>query len=324
MSLYRRKPVVLYSVAWYRRLGLEAKLVLDAVVCGDSGPTPGLTPADSLSIASTAGLTVEQVEAGMAELMAAGRIEVDTENRLVRLPWLPRMLSTSSFKMLLAWWNAWRNLPDSPLKYDHVTSLHDGADMTGKNMPATWEKTFGAISNTHTDTYRDTHTDTNQAEKKSSSSRKAGAGAQESFAAVAASPPKSKGGKRRSKQADPLPHPIGVYLATIGEASKGKVVVDPFDDRLATPLTATARTIPNLDDWRLVGEHIAAGAHDWMKTPAGLSWIASAGKLTDAVGQARKWDADGRRPINGKANGNGARGPITPMQPALVGGRQDL
>jgi hypothetical protein len=90
-----------------------------------------------------------------------------------------------------------------------------------------------------------------------------------------------------------MPWTLAELTATLDEASAGKIVVAPFVAALAPPLTLVVRQLAaqnvTLDDIRVVGEWVKAGGCDWMRDPIGLSWLAKAGNLADAVGKARAW-----------------------------------
>lgn len=107
-------------------------------------------------------------------------------------------------------------------------------------------------------------------------------------------PPKSPRG-----DVAPMPWTVAELTATIHESSGGKVIVAPFVDALAVPLTQVIRQLDakgvTLADIRLVGEWVKAGGCGWMHDPPGLSWLAKAGSLADAVGKARAWHEAGRK-----------------------------
>jgi hypothetical protein len=100
-----------------------------------------------------------------------------------------------------------------------------------------------------------------------------------------------------------LPFQIADALKALAEASKGKIITAPFDKAFAAPLTEAIREHPDLTDWRLVGEHAAAGAFAWMHDPPGLRWLAKSGNLADAIGKAKAWERSGKpqqpRTVNG-------------------------
>lgn len=101
-------------------------------------------------------------------------------------------------------------------------------------------------------------------------------------------PPKPPSGGQ-----EPMPWTLAELTAALDEASGGKIVVAPFVAALAPPLTLVVRQLAaqnvTLDDVRVVGEWVKAGGCDWMRDPIGLSWLAKAGNLADAVGKARAW-----------------------------------
>lgn len=148
-TLYRVVPELLFSMRWWRKLSTPAKLVLLTIVGGPcmSG-CPGLVVADSYVLESLVGLGLPTITDALAELVQVGVVEVDEDHRLMRMPWLPRMRTTASNSTLEGWFNVWRELPDCPMRTEHIASLREGLEFTPKNttaMNASWSATFGSI-----------------------------------------------------------------------------------------------------------------------------------------------------------------------------------
>ncbi len=105
-----------------------------------------------------------------------------------------------------------------------------------------------------------------------------------------------------------MPWTIAAMLSTLDDESDGRVVTAPFDDRLASSLTAVIRSLAKaectLDDVALAGAWIGAGGLAFMSDGVSLPWLAKIGNLSDAIGKARRWDEDGRPHID---DGGGRR-----------------
>ncbi len=110
--------------------------------------------------------------------------------------------------------------------------------------------------------------------------------------------------KKGKKDKPPLPFTVERLLDVLNTASAGRVAIAPFDRRLAPPLTAVIRDLDaqsvTIEDVRLAGEWVRAGGIDCQLA---VNWVATTGKLADAIAKARAWDAAGRpsvRPVRGK------------------------
>jgi hypothetical protein len=112
--------------------------------------------------------------------------------------------------------------------------------------------------------------------------------------------PKAPGGAEGGKE--PLPFTVKDLLSTLNVASRGRVAIEPFDSRLAPSVTAVIREMQEqrctLDDARVAGEWILAGGLGGK--PVAVGWIATTGKLLDAISKARAWDAAGRPPVDAR------------------------
>ncbi len=114
--------------------------------------------------------------------------------------------------------------------------------------------------------------------------------------------------KRKPAEQRELPSPLPFTIAAMLDALRSPfVVVEPFDESLAKPLTAVIRSLDaahvSLDDIALAGAYLAATVPTWgTGEPVGLSWIATAGRLSTAIGKARNWRERGKpgiKPANG-------------------------
>lgn len=122
----------------------------------------------------------------------------------------------------------------------------------------------------------------------------------------------------RAPKAGPVPMPwtIAAHLAELDAASCGRVVISPFDDTFSKPLTATIRSLSasgcTLRDVALAGEWINAGGLGFMTDGVGLAWLAKGGNVSDAIGKARVWDANGRPRVSQPGDRRGQQSQTDP------------
>lgn len=111
-------------------------------------------------------------------------------------------------------------------------------------------------------------------------------------------------GRRGEQPSEPLPFTIADLLGALRDSSQGRIAVEPFDRRLASPLTAVIRQCAaasvTLDDVHLAGQWIAAGGLSWMSA-VDTGWIAKVGALMGAVANARSWAAQGKPALHPRA-----------------------
>jgi hypothetical protein len=143
---------------------------------------------------------------------------------------------------------------------------------------------------------------------------------------AAASPPAAP---PKGKAKEPLPFTLRTALEALKETAGMAITLAPFDDALAKPLTRLVRAFPDLADWKLAGEWLAAGGESWLVDGPDLRWVAKGGNLASAIGKARKWVEDGKGAIDGgrrpRAAGAPRPGGFTQPRPAVeVGGDEEL
>ena len=46
---------------------------------------------------------------------------------------------------IVGWYNTWKGLPDSPLKYDHIPSLFEVIEPLGEPFQKAWDNSFGTV-----------------------------------------------------------------------------------------------------------------------------------------------------------------------------------
>lgn len=91
------------------------------------------------------------VQTAIDELLRLGRIQFDAGKQLIRIPNGPRYADCPNTNILHSWFRIWLDLPRSPLKYDHLASLHaDLISQASREVNAVWDATFGP----HAEAYR--------------------------------------------------------------------------------------------------------------------------------------------------------------------------
>jgi hypothetical protein len=132
---------------------------------------------------------------------------------------------------------------------------------------------------------------------------------------VAASPPAAPPLEPAKEQ---LPFTLRTALQALKETAGMAITLAPFDNGLAKPLTRLVRMFPELADWRLAGEWLAAGGEGWLVDGPDLRWLAKSGNLASAIGKARKWAEAGKGPMDGR-RGRAAKVPTPPCDPIPIG-----
>lgn len=118
------------------------------------------------------------------------------------------------------------------------------------------------------------------------------------------SPPTRTARKRSKPERDPLPFRIADAFAALADSSKGRVALEDFDYRLAGPVGAVIRQIPDLDAWKLAGEYLGAGGLHYLDEPIGPLWVAKTGNMADLVAKARSWAKAGKPDLSRRRQAN--------------------
>jgi len=114
------------------------------------------------------------------------------------------------------------------------------------------------------------------------------------FKLEAQKPQKPKVAKPK-KQPTPMPFTIAQGFEALESKSQGRFITGNFDPSLAKRVTDVIRHTAVLADWELVGRWMAG---TWPQDiTIGPGWIATAGKLTDAISKARAWQRSGSQKI---------------------------
>ncbi len=104
---------------------------------------PGLWRLGPAEIAEGMRLPVAVIEAGLATLIAIGRVQRDVACRLIRVARAPRYNPAENDRVIQSWWRQWSSLPDCALRYEHIASLADGVH--SPKVQQEWNATFGTV-----------------------------------------------------------------------------------------------------------------------------------------------------------------------------------
>ena len=126
-------------------------LMLNLLTGGLRRRVPGIIQAGVLALADELHRPQSEVESHLEELCRRGLVEFDPKFRIVRIPADPLRPHNQcpNPNILKRWWSDWSELPKSPLKFSHLTSLTYAIDFQqrGKegrySMLACWQVTFG-------------------------------------------------------------------------------------------------------------------------------------------------------------------------------------
>lgn len=116
-------------------------------------PIPGLQNVGPGALAEKLRRGSETVSELFRKLIQEGRIEYDERLQVVRVPRAPFHNLPDNPNQVRGWWNAWKRMPNSALKYRHIASLKAALEQTiseieeakrGAFLKA-WEDTFGTV-----------------------------------------------------------------------------------------------------------------------------------------------------------------------------------
>jgi len=130
----------------FAELSVEGKLVFLFILTGaQSQQVPGLLWCGPAALAEGLRMAPDAVERAMQELTKTGLIEVDAVRRVIRAKRAPKYNPPGNGNVVRAWFRAWKILPESPLKYKHVSSLQEVVENRSKHHTDAWEETFATI-----------------------------------------------------------------------------------------------------------------------------------------------------------------------------------
>lgn len=138
------------SAAWPiqdEQLLVRCQLLAAFLVTGRPSLTgvPGLIVAGPARLAEDMHWSQPALLEALGELERVGFVQIDRAVRLVRVPNAPKF-QPANHKVILHWFGQWQRIPESPLKYNHVASLHLAlSDSAGPQTLEAWAKSFGSV-----------------------------------------------------------------------------------------------------------------------------------------------------------------------------------
>jgi hypothetical protein len=136
-------------------------------------------------------------------------------------------------------------------------------------------------------------------------------------AASATHPIKGRRSSAKGRKSEPLPYGIDELQKALERSGRWTIV--PLTDGQAINTQKLIRKLP-LVDVELAAEWLRAGGEHWKQNLDARNF----GDLPAWIAHAKKWAADGKRPINGTTKNGTHTGSIKPMAPAAVGGEVKL
>lgn len=130
----------------FRGKSLEVKGAACHLITGRHNQgLPGCCEVSLVALADELEVTLPHLDRLLAD-MPQGFAEYDRANRVLRLPSLPRIGHRPNHQVLRVWWRAWKALPQSRLKYEHVSSLQEALPHEPSELVMrAWEETFGTV-----------------------------------------------------------------------------------------------------------------------------------------------------------------------------------
>lgn len=116
-------------------------------------PIPGLQNTGPGAIAEKLRRGFGTVSELFRKLIYDGRIQYDERLQVVRVPRAPFHNLPDNPNQVRGWWNAWKRIPNSPLKYDHISSLKEALnralaeieDSKRNSFLKAWKDSFGTV-----------------------------------------------------------------------------------------------------------------------------------------------------------------------------------
>lgn len=148
---YRRVSPLIWDDDWFIEQNDDTRNLWWLLLTGPQVlPLPGLQLAGPASLAEALRRTPGTVSKLFENLIAAGKIQYDSSKRIIRLPNAPKRNLPDNPNQIVGWFDVWKSLPDSQLKYDHIASLKDAviSVQTERIEPFlnAWGNSFGTVS----------------------------------------------------------------------------------------------------------------------------------------------------------------------------------
>lgn len=151
VARYRRVSPLIWDDEWFAKQSDLTRSIWFLLLTGPQVlPIPGLQLGGPASMAEALRRGFETVSKPFQNLIDTGRIYYDPDHRIIRLPNAPKRNLPDNPNQILGWFDTWRSLPESPLKYDHIESLKQAISCVETERPeafwGAWENSFGTVS----------------------------------------------------------------------------------------------------------------------------------------------------------------------------------
>jgi len=315
---YTRLGAYLFDWEPFSQASDRAKLFLLSCYIGPVAKQwlPGILYATVASLGESARMGSIDAHAAISELIEQGTLQHDIRKRVMRFTALPdKGERPANPKVLRMFWYRWKDLPESPLKYHHISLIKWLAEPNRtEKLQDMWNVTFATVAMPDTvsvdnsgqvpqpslftaeeDTVKDTVSDT------VSDTIRVRVRYTEPVPETRGVP----GGGANGKPAHMAENPFSVaeLLDAVAELAGGRIAVDILDPRIGEDLwrlvAICGETDVTIEDVRLAGEFIGAGYLAY-RSDLDAKWLAKSGSLLGAVSKARTWRDGGRPPMSDK------------------------
>lgn len=273
MAVYRQIDPRMHDDEKFVQLTDRQQMLWVTLLTGpQTSRVPGLMVTGGGSLSEIRRRPLSTINSDLARLVTLGMLEVDSENRVMRLPKGPKFCELRNAKQLTGWFRAWQAFPESQLKYRHVESLRQYLACSEPWFASAWKATFGTVDRATVAEAFGNRTDT-------VSNTGAGAGAGTHTGTV--SPPGGDGGVCES----PPPAP---QRPTAPEPPRTEPEADdiaPDSDGAMLAAWNAGRASRGLGPQTANGRHLMA----WVELRSGAQ---TPGEAIAAIAEYFRWDDD--------------------------------
>ena len=148
---YRRVSPLIWDDEWFVKQDDLTRSIWLLLLTGPQVlPVPGLQLAGPASLAEALRRGSGTVSKPFENLISTGKIFYDPTHRVIRLPNAPKRNLPDNPNQILGWFDVWKSLPESQLKFDHLASLKDAISSVETDRPEAflkaWDNSFGTVS----------------------------------------------------------------------------------------------------------------------------------------------------------------------------------
>lgn len=105
---------------------------------------PGLILLSVGSLAEGLRAPAADVHVALERLREVDFVQTDHRRRLIRVPDAPSLKQPGNCNVMTGWFRRWRDVPESPLKYEHIESTRIWCDVS-EPYNRRWHDTFGTV-----------------------------------------------------------------------------------------------------------------------------------------------------------------------------------